>query len=632
MSEKKVALILSHMAEQAAPGAEIDLWPALQTRLANASLQTSTTPHKRRGFSMNTLISSRLRVAALLTIAILLACTLFLITPQGQAWAQSVLRFFTRQNDVQPMLQNTRVPTPSLVLVDQTTQTPLPTVIPTPAGCNEISTAHCPIAQIQPEVSFPILQLAKLPKGMALNGAVVNGQRVTLVYNCPTGCNLLLSEEPSGQADAQSQIGASAQVKTVSVRTDQGTVAAEYVQGTFTGKAGDANLTWDSNFPNYTLRWATGGIQYAIQWLLPPSGKAELTPDADMMVALAESLTDHPQAALNPNRLSLMDASLLAGFAVRTPTFVPEDRDVPYYAYDAATGFVCLNYPFLNGSLDHPRMFIRESATAPLADLKPDNTSGTPSSLQSEAMQVGGADPGSARYTRGAFIAPEKGCNGIFNFGSVNAVLQWTSQGVSYEIYADNAPVLLHSVSKQEFVRMAESITGVVTIAADAPDPEHLKSVQEAEKLAGFAVKAPGQLPKAYLLLKMFMDHTALVSIYHAPSLVTEVMDNRAQPANIYIYQCPVQPDGQDPCNKDIQGIPEEVKEVVQVKGQTGFYADGDLCADESTNWKKVWYPNCMDLTQRLYWKEGNTIYLLKLMWGGGIDKEMMIRIAENLK
>jgi hypothetical protein len=109
-------------------------------------------------------------------------------------------------------------------------------------------------------------------------------------------------------------------------------------------------------------------------------------------------------------------------------------------------------------------------------------------------------------------------------------------------------------------------------------------------------------------------------------------MDNRLQPASIYLYQCPVQPDGQDPCSKDIQGIPEEAKEVVQVKGQTGFYADGDLCADESTNWKMTWYPNCMVMTRRLYWKEGNTIYLLKLMWGGGIDKEMMIRIAGSLK
>ena len=59
MSKKKVALVLSHMAEQVAPGNEINLWPALQTRLANAPLQTSPMPHVSRGSRMNkNLISS----------------------------------------------------------------------------------------------------------------------------------------------------------------------------------------------------------------------------------------------------------------------------------------------------------------------------------------------------------------------------------------------------------------------------------------------------------------------------------------------------------------------------------------------------------------------------------------------
>ena len=79
--------------------------------------------------------SNRLRLAALLAVALILAGGLFLTTPQGQTWAQSVLRFFTRQeNDVYPTQAITSMPTSSLPLVDQTGQTPTPAATPTPAG------------------------------------------------------------------------------------------------------------------------------------------------------------------------------------------------------------------------------------------------------------------------------------------------------------------------------------------------------------------------------------------------------------------------------------------------------------------------------------------------------------------
>lgn len=641
---KKVTLILSHMAEQAAPGNEINLWPAIQSRfeadpLAPASVQTHATTHQPKGSPMNTHLfpSSRLRTAALIVIAILLAGGLFLLTPQGQAWAQSILRFFTRQeSDLLPMVATTRTPTQPMQLVDQTTQTPVPIPTTTPPGCDSIPAAHCTIEEIQPKVSFPIQQLGKLPKDGYLRGAVLEGQRVVLVYGCPQGCFLLLSEEPANEAAAKWEIGASAQVKTVHIQTEQGRVSGEYVQGTYTGQTGSQDATWDSKFAAYTLRWAAGGIQYTLQWSPPPAGSTQLAPNEAILVTLAESLAKQPASALNPNfLLSAADASLLAGFPVRVPAYTPKGWDQPFYAYDAATSFVCLNYA-IDGQRDHPRLFVRESATAPITDLQPAGPiqpgGATPSPIQYETIVIGGADNRTGRFTRSHFIPPENACNGQNDFFVTNEVLQWTAQGITYEIYGAADPFSSRSVSKLDLQRIAESITGVATIPVDAPDPEHLWSIQEAEKLAGFHVKVPTKLPKGYAFEMARMEHSAVVSMYRATDPNTGMLDLNAKPPVIYLYQCPAQADGQDPCTQNTQAIPADAREPVLIQRQSGFYARGDLGADETSNWKMIWRPEDMFQTRRLYWKEGDTAFLLQLMWGGGIDQKMMIQIAENLK
>ena len=406
----------------------------------------------------------------------------------------------------------------------------------------------------------------------------------------------------------------------------------EYVQGTFTGQAGDPGVTWDSSYTTYSVGWETAGVRNSIQWSLPPSEKAELTPDDAMLVALAESLTDHPQPELNPNfMLSSADASLMAGFSVRVPGFTPKGWDQPFYTYDAATGFVCLNYA-TGGMRDHPRLFVRQSATAPITDLQPDGNSATPAPVQYEPAQVGGADPGTGRFTRSQFASPLNACNGQNEFFMTNEALQWTSQGASYEIFAANDPYSARSVSKLDLLRMAESITGVTTIPADAPDPEHLWSIKEAEKLAGFHVKAPAQLPEGYTFEMARLVGSTVISMYHAPDPYSDMLDLTVKPPVIYLYQCPAKTDGQDPCTEDTQTIPAEVREPVQVNHQPGFYAKGELCADESSNWKMRWVTEFMFMTRRLYWKEGDTVYLMQLMWGGLIDRETMIRIAESIK
>jgi hypothetical protein len=635
MTEKKIALILSHMAEAAAPGESIQLWPAIQARLADAPLRAGTTPQTSRETPMNTQQSSsnRLRLAAFLLIALILACGLFLLTPQGQAWAQSLLRFFSRQaSDAYPTQIVTPAPTRALTLVEQASKTAGPAATPTPPSCDSIETAHCAIEQAQPKISFTILQLSKLPAGMALRGAVTLGQGVTLVYGCPTGCMLLLAEEPADQSAAANPVGASAQVKSVQLHTAQGQVTGEYVQGIYSGIAGNPAVNWDANAPAHWLRWEAGGVRYSLEWLLTPAENEKQKPDQEQLAALAESLADQAPSALNPNSLpSAAEAALLAGFGVRTPGFTPQGYDAPYYSYDAASGFVCLNYP-VDGAKDHPRMFVRESA-GKLTELQPRaDPSGKLTSIQYQPVQIGGADPGSARFTRSRFTPPANACNGQNDFAVTNQVLQWTAKGVSYEIYSIYDTLSSLSVSQLELRRMAESLTGASAIPVDVLDPENLKSIADATRLAGFAVKAPGKLPQGYSFRKAILDGGTVLSLYTAPDLTPGSMDLTSKPPVLYLYQCPAKSNGPNPCAQNIEGIPPDVKEGVTVHGQSGFYAKGDLGADESTNWQMKWFTDILFLTRRLTWQEGDTVYLLQLMWGGLLEKEAMTSIAESIR
>jgi hypothetical protein len=77
---------------------------------------------------------------------------------------------------------------------------------------------------------------------------------------------------------------------------------------------------------------------------------------------------------------------------------------------------------------------------------------------------------------------------------------------------------------------------------------------------------------------------------------------------------------------------PSGVKEPLQINRQAGYYAKGDLGTDESTNWKMKWFPDILFLTRRLVWQEGDTVYLMELMWGGLVDKEEMHVVAESVK
>lgn len=265
MSEKKVSLILSHMAEQMAPGDEIDLWPGLKTRF-----QTSAFPSK-RGSQMNTrtIHSRHLRLAALITASLALTMILFVATPQGRVLAQAVLHFFTRaESDTLPVQSFQLTPIPA-------TTTPDP---------GDINNAKLTVSQVEQQAGYDVLEPTWLPSVLSFVGATYDPeQQITRIFFRDVETNgLVLREEPFKQADdceLCGKVGATAAIEPVQINGHSG----EYVEGVW--NLTDSGPEWVSDPYLKTLRWQVDGMAFELLYMGPPDSVTK----ADM-VAIAASI------------------------------------------------------------------------------------------------------------------------------------------------------------------------------------------------------------------------------------------------------------------------------------------------------------------------------------------------------
>ena len=265
MSEKKVSLILNHMAEKTVPGDEINLWPNLQTRI----LASETT--LKRGPNMNTTEKryKGLRLAGFVAAVLVIAVALFLATPQGKTWAQTLLHFFTRaESDALPVQSFQLTPVSA-------TTTPDP---------GDINNAKLTVSDAEQQSGFKVLNPVSSPKEINFVGATYDPAKhsVRLFYKYGEMGGFTLREEPFQQVDdceLCGKVGASASVEEVQV----GGAAGEYVQGVW--KLTDQGPEWVSDPYLQTLRWQKDGMAFELLFMGPPESISK----ADM-IAIAESV------------------------------------------------------------------------------------------------------------------------------------------------------------------------------------------------------------------------------------------------------------------------------------------------------------------------------------------------------
>ena len=259
MDKKNIQAILHHELEKEIPTSDVHLWQTVKSNLvAGKTFQ--------QGVKMNTMNSRRIPRAAFVMLILIALLSLVFVTPQGQAFAQSVLRFFVRADQDRYPLQAWQMTPPA--------QTSLESPFTLSVQEAEILAGYDVFSPIKP------------PSGMIFVGASYDekyhivaqafGQNVDFV-------ELSLWQQPleyyqscgdiSHRCDNMlggNLIGASADIQTVQI----GHVNGEYLEGVW--ELTDTGPVWHDDPYLKTLRWQNDGMAFELIFMGTELGKDDL--------------------------------------------------------------------------------------------------------------------------------------------------------------------------------------------------------------------------------------------------------------------------------------------------------------------------------------------------------------------
>jgi hypothetical protein len=150
------------------------------------------------------------------------------------------------------------------------------------------------IQEVQEHASFAVKEIKRLPEDLKLVGARFDPDynTVTILYQ-GDGYKLFLTQRPSDNGEDVFSIGATAQVNQVQIGNYQGefvaggwkAISTQTISKTITpGIEESINAVWDSNLPQYTLRWHAEGFMYELRTI------GEGSPSQSELIALANEL------------------------------------------------------------------------------------------------------------------------------------------------------------------------------------------------------------------------------------------------------------------------------------------------------------------------------------------------------
>ena len=150
MDDKNIRSILQDVLEEKIPSAQVRLWPAVKASLVAGKHRLS-----QQGEKMNSTKSQRMPRAVFISMLIMGLLTLALITPQGQAFAQSILQFFIRsETDDLPVPTSAPMNWVELTAtVPPATQTPIPERAAFAETCGDFSAPICSVEEIRSMVT-----------------------------------------------------------------------------------------------------------------------------------------------------------------------------------------------------------------------------------------------------------------------------------------------------------------------------------------------------------------------------------------------------------------------------------------------------------------------------------------------
>jgi hypothetical protein len=346
MENDEPASILSGLAENAAPSAQIDLWPALKRDLdsnrwkSGPGAPIQVRPNTQAPFLRPTLV---------FVLILLLAFVILLTTPPGRAFAQKMLLFFRVTEEKSFLLPTGQVfpvpetptPAPTYVLPLQAVEgetRPGPTKSIDPSCSTPASRSgySCQIKAVEIKAGFDVKEFPFDPKGTTFSNASFDAaaNQVTTEYVVTTGGGYLYLRQgineftPAGgewskvPSDAVEQVMVNGQY-------------AEIATGTFVVYPNAASAVW-THGGQLILVWQEGNSWFVLEKLGDPYPIEWIT--RDELVRLAESLVDErPLDAVPPqdpeDLNGVAEAESLAGFDVLAPSFLPQGFELKRVAW-----------------------------------------------------------------------------------------------------------------------------------------------------------------------------------------------------------------------------------------------------------------------------------------------------------
>jgi len=274
MNELLIKKTLEIMAEEGVPS-DLDGWSKIQTRFfMNPPHETSKHPSIMCGDAKKDPKMIRHRNLKFYFISLLIPLLIIaglLVAFQGQAWAQSLLRYFNRAG-------NDTLPVQSWQL------TPLPAAgisTPDPASILDV---HQTVDEVEQLAGYKVLQPAWLPDVLSLVGASYQPDHriVRIFYRYIETNGLVFTQEPFQTTDdchLCGAVGASASVETVQI----GLVSGEYVEGVW--NLTDKGPVWENNPFLKKMRWQENSVAFEILYMGPPDSVTK-----DDLIAIAQSI------------------------------------------------------------------------------------------------------------------------------------------------------------------------------------------------------------------------------------------------------------------------------------------------------------------------------------------------------
>jgi len=262
MENKKLKSILQDALEDQMPASQVNLLATIQSRLV-----ARNKPVFQQGENMNKIRNRKLAFSAIAIVA-LLAVTL--ITPQGRAFAQSVLHFFKRS-------ESYVIPLPPDQIVSSEEAQAMPkAAAPAP---------FVSVAEAEKSAGFDVKELPAVPNGFNLLGAMAGEGSVSIQYEARGGGRaLIINESTNGFMESEWDQAPAEFISQVQV----GNLEAEIVQGGFVVYEGETSARWNPNMPTLRLRWIDNGVWFEMAKLGGVESISYL--DQAGLIALAESM------------------------------------------------------------------------------------------------------------------------------------------------------------------------------------------------------------------------------------------------------------------------------------------------------------------------------------------------------